>query len=147
MARSKNNRDADKIVVAVISTAWALFQLALPRFVILDSITVRAVHLAFAVTLIFLTLPARRRKRMQQMLTVSSRVRLINYILAGLACLSALYIVFDWIGISMRAGMPIARDVFISVILIGLLLEASRRVIGPALAIIAIVFTLYAFLG
>ncbi len=147
MARSKSNRDTNKVIIGIIATAWALFQLALPRFIILDSITIRAVHLAFAVTLIFLTLPASRRKQRQQILTVSSRAGLINYILAGLACLSALYIVFDWAGISMRAGMPIARDIVISVILIVLLLEASRRVIGPALAVIAIVFTLYAFLG
>ena len=147
MARLRSNRDANKIIIGIIAAAWALFQLALPRFIILDSITVRAVHLAFAVTLIFLTLPASRRKQEQPLLTAPSRVRLINYIFAGLACLSALYIVFDWTGISMRAGMPIRRDIVISVILIVLLLEASRRVIGPALGIIAIVFTLYAFLG
>jgi TRAP transporter 4TM/12TM fusion protein len=147
MARLRSNRDANKIIIGIIAAAWALFQLALPRFIILDSITVRAVHLAFAVTLIFLTLPASRRKQKQPLLTTSTRARLINYILAGLACLSALYIVFDWTGISMRAGMPIARDIVISVILIVLLLEASRRVIGPALGIIAIVLTLYAFLG
>ncbi len=147
MARSKSNRDTNKVIIGIISTAWALFQLALPRFIILDSITIRAVHLAFAVTLIFLTLPASRRKQRQQLFTTPGRAGLINYILAGLACLSALYIVFDWAGISMRAGMPIARDIVISVILIVLLLEASRRVIGPALAVIAIVFTLYAFLG
>jgi TRAP transporter 4TM/12TM fusion protein len=147
MARSTTNRDANKVIIGIISTAWALFQLALPRFIILDSITIRAVHLAFAVTLIFLTLPASRRKQKQQLFPTTSRAGLINYILAGLACLSALYIVFDWAGISMRAGMPIARDIVVSVILIVLLLEASRRVIGPALAIIAIVFTLYAFLG
>jgi len=45
----------DRAIIAVISTAWALFQLALPRFIILDSITIRAVHLAFAITLVFLT--------------------------------------------------------------------------------------------
>jgi TRAP transporter 4TM/12TM fusion protein len=147
MASSKSNRDINKVIIGIISTAWALFQLALPRFIILDSITIRAAHLAFAVTLIFLTLPASRRKQRQQPFATTSRARLINYILAGLACLSALYIVFDWAGISMRAGMPIARDIVISVILIVLLLEASRRVIGPALAVIAIVFTLYAFMG
>jgi len=47
----------------------------------------------------------------------------------------------------MRAGLPFRRDVVISVILIVLLLEATRRAIGPALAIIAILFTLYAFLA
>ena len=47
----------------------------------------------------------------------------------------------------MRSGKPLMRDVLFSVALIILLLEASRRVVGPALAIIVILFSLYAFFG
>ena len=144
----KNNRKADRTVVATISVAWALFQLSLPRLIILDSTTVRAVHLAFAITLVFLTFRGRaKHKQGKKFFNETSCIPLIDYILAGLACLSVLYFVFDWTGISMRAGVPIWRDVVVSVILIVLLLEASRRAIGPALAIIAILFTLYAFFG
>ncbi|MEA1933709.1 MAG: TRAP transporter fused permease subunit [Thermodesulfobacteriota bacterium] len=39
------------------------------------------------------------------------------------------------------------RDLVIGMVLVLLLLEATRRVIGPALPIIAILFTTYAFLG
>ena len=143
----RNRRNVDKIIIAVLSIAWALFQLALPRFIILDSITVRAVHLAFAITLVFLTIPITKHKRKRKSLNATSYTTLVNYILAGFACLSVLYIVLDWTGISMRAGMPIGRDIVISAILIILVLEASRRVIGPALTIIVILFTIYAFLG
>ena len=155
----KNNRKADqpcqrqhvsagRLIIAAVSAAWALFQLALPRLIILDSTTVRAVHLAFAITLVFLTYRGGfKQKWKTDVPKAVSRIPLIDYILAGLACLSVLYFVFDWTGITMRAGLPITRDVVISVILIVLLLEATRRAIGPALAIIAILFTLYAFLG
>ncbi len=155
----KNTRKADqpcqrqhvsagKLIIAVISVAWALFQLALPRLIILDSTTVRAVHLAFAITLVFLTCRGRAKQKWKTDVPKAvSRIPLMDYILAVLACLSVLYFVFDWTGITMRAGLPITRDVAISVILIVLLLEATRRAIGPALAIIAILFTLYAFLG
>jgi len=151
--------NVDRAIIAVISIAWALFQLALPRFIILDSTTVRIVHLAFAVTLVFLTIPALKHRRTPAVPTASSlrsktaggkatsHIPLVDYILAGFACLSVLYFVLDWTGISMRAGVPIRRDIIVSVILIVLLLEASRRAIGPALVIIAILFTLYAFLG
>ncbi len=138
----ESKTSVDGVLVGVISIAWALFQLSLPRFIILDSIMVRAIHLAFAVVLIFLTISITRHKR-----KATDRVPLVDYIVAGVACLSALYIVFDWVGISMRAGVPIWRDIAICAILIILVLEASRRVIGPALGIIAIVFTIYAFLG
>ena len=49
----RNKKRLDKIAIGVVSIAWALFQLALPRFIILDSITIRAIHLAFAIVLIF----------------------------------------------------------------------------------------------
>jgi TRAP transporter 4TM/12TM fusion protein len=47
----------------------------------------------------------------------------------------------------MRAGLPIKRDIILSIVLIVLLLEATRRAVGPALAVIALLFTLYAFFG
>ncbi|MCP4256295.1 MAG: TRAP transporter permease [Planctomycetes bacterium] len=144
----KNNIKIDRLIIAVISIAWALFQLALPRLIILDSTTVRAVHLAFAIALVFLTRRFRAKKNRRTDISDEIRhVPFIDYILAALACLSVLYFVFDWTGITMRAGLPLRRDIVISVILIVLLLEATRRAIGPALAIIAILFTLYAFLG
>jgi TRAP transporter 4TM/12TM fusion protein len=47
----------------------------------------------------------------------------------------------------MRYGAPITRDIVIGFILIVLLLEATRRVIGPALPGIATLFLIYSFLG
>ena len=143
MKRIAGRSITGKYLVGAISFAWAIFQLVLPRFIILDSITVRAIHLAFAVVLIFLTISVTRKKRTAH----ADRIPLIDYLLAMVGCLSALYIVFDWTGIMMRAGVPIGRDVVVSILLIVLVLEASRRVIGPALGIIAVLFTFYAFLG
>jgi TRAP transporter 4TM/12TM fusion protein len=137
-----------KFIIAAISIAWALFQLALPRLIILDSTTVRAAHLAFAMSLVFLTFRFRSEKNQRTDFSEEiHRIPVMDYILAVLACLSVLYFVFDWTGITMRAGLPIRRDIVISIILIVLLLEATRRAIGPALAIIAVLFTLYAFFG
>jgi TRAP-type uncharacterized transport system fused permease subunit len=142
-----DKRKADRFIVAGIALAWALFQLALPRLIILDSTTVRTVHLAFAVALVFLTIPVLKGHKKRGTFDSPHSIPLTDYILAGVACLCVLYFVLDWTGISMRAGLPIPRDIAASVILIVLLLEASRRAIGPAITIIAILFTLYAFLG
>ena len=143
----RNRKAGEKIIVGSLSLTWALFQLALPRFIILDSLTVRAVHLAFAIALIFLTIPLFKKRPEITFLNSKDHVPLFDYFLAILACLSVLYIVLDWKGISMRAGIPLERDMMISAVLIILLLEASRRVIGPALSFICILLTLYAFLG
>jgi TRAP transporter 4TM/12TM fusion protein len=133
-----------KVLIASISIAWALFQLSLPKFIIMDSIKVRAIHLAFAVTLVFLTQPFLKKKKT---LITKKSIPLFDYILAVVACFAVLYLMFYWTDIAMRSGTPILADIIIGTVLILLLLEASRRVIGPALSIIAILFTLYAFLG
>jgi len=133
----------DRAIVSVVALGWALFQLALPRLLLLDSIAVRAVHLAFALVLAFLTIPVRRGRPN----AAGSRVPVTAYVLAVVAVLSALYIVLDWRGISTRPGLPIRRDIIAGVLLIAFVLEASRRAIGPALAAIALAFTLYAFMG
>ena len=105
-------------MVAAISVAWALFQLSLPRLVILDSVTVRAIHLAFAMVLVFLTISITRHKRRGP----GDSVHPVDYLLAAIGCLAALYIVFDWTGITMRSGIPSARDVLVSIVLIVLVL-------------------------
>ncbi len=122
-----------------LGIAWALFQLSLPRFVILDSLTVRAIHLAFAGALVLLTVSLSRKPIERRLWW--------DYLLACLIAVTSLYVVLDREGIAMRAGMPIPRDIGLSILLVLLVLEASRRVIGPALSVIAIGFTVYAFLG
>jgi TRAP transporter 4TM/12TM fusion protein len=131
-------RPLEKYLVSVIAIAWASFQLSLASFLILDSIMVRAIHLAFAMVLGFLILPWRRH---------AETIPIYDYLLAIIGLISALYIVWDWEGIAMRSGAPSSRDVVLGIIIVIVLLEAARRSIGPALSIIVIVFTAYAFLG
>ncbi len=137
--------EINKKIVYSISILWALFQLALPKFIILDSLVVRTIHLAFAISLVFLTVPIFKPKG--EIDYKKDKIPLYDYILGILGVLVVLYIVLDWTAISMRAGRPIFRDIVFCVILILLVLEAARRIIGPALSIIAILFTIYAFLG
>jgi len=145
--RLRNKKPVDRSVIGIVSIAWALFQLALPRFIILDSITIRAIHLAFAIALVFLTIPLAKKKREIKFLNAKTYIPLLDYILAIGACCAVLYIVFEWTGISMRAGIPNSSDIVMSIVLILIVFESSRRVIGLPLVIIAILFTCYAFLG
>ena len=64
---------------------------------------------------------------------------------AVVGCLAALYLAIDYEGLARRQGQPFVRDIVIGIVLLVLLLEASRRVIGPALAVIVLVFTVYVF--
>jgi len=133
---------------SLVCVFWALFQLALPSVIILDSIRIRSIHLGFALFLLFIS-SAKTVKKSPEIIDKSKHwfFPIINLCLAIIASLSALYIMLDWQGISLRSGLPTPRDTVIGLLVIVLLLVAARRSIGPALSIIVLIFSIYAFLG
>jgi TRAP-type uncharacterized transport system fused permease subunit len=72
----------ENIQVGTVAISWALFQLALAGFLVLDSTKVRAIHLAFAITLLFLLAPCLKKpKRFLGFLSVHNRIPAMDYIL------------------------------------------------------------------
>jgi TRAP transporter 4TM/12TM fusion protein len=137
-----------RYVIPTIAVAWSLFQLSVASWLILDSTFIRAIHLAFALALVYLNIPMFKRPIFGiEYFAAKDRIPILDYIIAALAAYSALYIAIYYEAIAMRYGMPIPMDLVFGAILVVVLLEASRRVIGPALPIIAIFFIVYAFLG
>ena len=137
-----------KWVIPTIAVTWSLFQLSIASWLILDSTYIRSIHLGFALLIVFLNYPFFKKKKFGiKFLSATDRIPVFDYILAIAACFSALYLVLDFQGITTRYGAPITRDIVIGITLTILLLEASRRVIGPALPVIAIAFCGYAFFG
>lgn len=134
--------------VSLIALCWSLFQLSLAQFILLDSVAVRAIHLGFAMLICFLAYPAlKKRSEPERARALSPAIQAVRVVVSLTACLAAVYIVLDYDGISMRQGIPSTRDVAMGLLLIVVLLEASRRVVGPALPIISILFLLYALYG
>ena len=141
-------RPLEQKIVSLISISWALYQLALPSVVMINSTTRRAIHLAFAMALLFLLTPCfRKNEKIFSFLSAKDRIPILDVIFAVLGAGAALYLAVDYENIAFRAGVPIFRDIVFGVMLVLLLLEATRRVIGPALPIIAILFSAYAFFG
>ncbi|MGA8279652.1 MAG: TRAP transporter permease [Desulfobacterales bacterium] len=137
-----------RFVIPTIGVAWSLFQLSTASWLILDSTYIRAIHLAFAMLIVYLNYPLFKKARFGlTYFSQTDRIPIPDYVLAVVAAFSALYIVIDYDGLSMRYGTPILRDLVIGAALVLLLLEAARRVIGPALSVIASVFIAYAFAG
>lgn len=132
----------------VVALCWALFQMSTASWLLLDSLFVKAFHLAFALALIYLNIPAIKDTRWDLRILLSmKRVNWTDWVLAAIAMAAALYIFFDYAGISERPGQPIGRDLIVGVTLVVLMLEATRRVLGPALPIICCGFMAYVFLG
>ncbi|WP_027714361.1 TRAP transporter permease [Desulfuromonas sp. TF] len=139
-----------RFIVPTIALCWSVFQLSLSSWLLLDSTIIRAIHLAFALLIVFLSYPTLRRDVNLpglRWLGEKRKIPFADYLVAIVAALVALYIAIEYEGLASRVGQPNTLDLLIGVMLVVLLLDAARRVIGPALPVIAGVFTLYAFFG
>ncbi len=134
-------------VLLFVPLVWSLFQLwyASPlafilEFGVLNSTEARAIHLAFAVFLTFTAFQFRRRSPRHY-------IPVLDWILALAGSFCAAYIYLFYEELAHRAGAPTTLDLVIAVSGMLLLLEATRRALGPPLMIVAIVFLVYTFGG
>jgi len=145
---SRKPQGAERYVVPAVAVLWCFFQLSIASWWILDTIFIRAVHLGFALLIVYLNYPMfKETHRGLKFLSVKHKIPVPDYLVAVTAALCATYIAIDYEGICTRYGAPILRDMVVGFALTVLLLEAARRVIGPALPVIAIAFCIYAFFG
>ncbi len=75
------------------------------------------------------------------------RIPVWEWLLSIIGAASALYIFVYYREISTRVGAPTMQDMVVFVIGIMILLEATRRSLGPALTIVASLFLVYNVLG
>ena len=140
-------------IVAAIAIIWSLFQLwyASPfpfwfNFGMFKGLPARAIHLGFALILAFLIFPFSR----------SKKISVIDIFISLLGAFCCLYIYFFYDQLVDRGGIllkitfgeyTIPIELIIGTIGILILLEATRRVIGIPLVIIAICFLLFSYFG
>ena len=127
-------------IINGICILFAAFQLYTATFGILDAHLQRAIHLTFGFLLIFLLYPTRQSWSKTKMNPID-----VLFALAG-AC-SAMYIVYNYNELVLRAGMNTETDFIVALIGTVLVFEAARRVVGWPMIIVALVFLLYAFFG
>ena len=127
-------------IINGICVLFAAFQLYTATFGILDAHLQRAIHLTFGFLLIFLLYPTRQSWSKTKMNPID-----VLFALAG-AC-SAMYIVYNYNELVLRAGMNTETDFIVDLIGTVLVFEAARRVVGWPMIIVALVFLLYAFFG
>ena len=141
-------------LVAIIAITWSLFQLwyASPfpfwlNFGMFKGLPARAIHLGFALLLAFLIFPYARGKR----------VNFIDILIAitGAICCLYIYVFYDQLvdrgGILLKINLSdnftIPIELILGIIGILILLEATRRVIGVPLVVIAVCFLLFSYFG
>jgi TRAP transporter 4TM/12TM fusion protein len=133
-----------------LAIAWSLFQLYTAYAGLYDLLIQLPVHVAFAIALGFLTQPTPDSPEAAARLAARRPRRWLDGTLALLALACAAHYVWHNERLATRMAMvddPERLDVVVGVLFTVLLLEASRRHIGPALVILALVFVAYAFVG
>ncbi len=148
-------------LIPFMAICWSFFQLYI-AYDPINSIIARSIHLTFAITMVYLALPAKEKPGVPRWINwaiqifpfITAKMRDVretipwyDYVLAIVAGCGAAYMAWDYLGIIQRSGIPFDRDVVVGTILVLLLLEAARRALGPALPILAGIFLLYSFVG
>lgn len=130
--------------------AWSLFQLYVSSDWVLEftpwmgADVVKRFHLIFAGFLAFLSYPAFKS-------SPRNRIPILDWVMAiaiAIACAYLIYsTVWDAEAFEMRLGTPSTLDLIFGVSGLVLLLEATRRALGPPLMIVAILALSYAYFG
>jgi TRAP transporter 4TM/12TM fusion protein len=125
-------------VVAVISVAMALFHIYTARFGTLEALRQRSIHVVFALALVFLLYPFRKKW------AATPRVGILDVLMVIAAVIPPLYLFYNHTELTLRAGDLNRTDLIIGVLGIVVVLEAGRRMmqILPAIALLALAYPL-----
>ena len=128
-----------KHIVFIFAVGLALFHLYNGGVRPITADILRSIHVGFGITIIFMFYP------------LAMKNNKMSFLVDVLFCIASLawvgYFTFTLDEVPMRTGNPIFMDIFISTIGVIVLFEATRRVLGTVLPIIALVFLLYALFG
>ncbi|KAA3622092.1 MAG: DUF3394 domain-containing protein [Proteobacteria bacterium] len=140
-------------LLLVVAFSWSLFQLwiasPLPfvfselfgfSFGILNNTESRSLHLAFAIFLAFTSFPALKR-------SPRDRVPVQDWVFALVGAVCAAYLFLLYEQLAGRAGDATTYDIVVAIIGVLILLEATRRALGPPLMVVASVFLIYTLFG
>ncbi|MGP9500289.1 MULTISPECIES: TRAP transporter permease [unclassified Halomonas] len=135
-----------KLLVS-IAAAWSLFQLwiasPLPYMIgfgVFSATEARSIHLAFALFLAYMAYPALKR-------SPRDRIPLQDWMFAAVAAFCGGYLFLFYSELAQRPGRPITQDIVVGIVGIIMLLEATRRALGPPLMVVAAIFIGYSLFG
>ena len=125
-------------IVTGVAVGTSLFYLYAATATIVTQM-LRGLFVMLTLFLTILAFPGGRKNR--------QRIPWYDWVLAFLACLPILYMLWDFEEFVYRAVTPTSLDLVMGVILIALILEATRRTTGWILAVIILGFLVYAYAG
>jgi TRAP transporter 4TM/12TM fusion protein len=130
-------------VIVVIAIAMSAYHLYTGYFGAPEALLHRSTHLLFVLVLIFFLFPLSIKERFKKFRWMDGIP-----ILLTLTSIGYLFVNYEYVVTRYSYVHPLTNaDMFFGIVLTLLLIEGSRRVIGPALPITAAVFLAYAYVG
>ena len=125
-----------RMVVVVVGVCLSLFHLWSNTLGVLPELQRNAAHYALILFLGYLLYPVSKRH--------AARALVVDYVLAGLSLVAALYLVFFEDALHARNEVPNTADLIFAGLAILLLLEITRRTSGLFIPVLALGFLAYA---
>ena len=130
-------------VIAGVGVAMSVYHLYTGYFGAPEALLHRAIHLFFTMTLIFFLFPISKKDWVKKYRWTDGLPMLLTW-----ASIGYLFYNYEYVITRYALVHPLSpADMTFGIMLIVLLMEASRRVIGAALPITAVVFLFYAYAG
>ena len=130
------------LFVSITAVAMALFHLYTAGFGRFPALQQRSIHLAFALLLTFYLYPVRKKGLSGKW---SSVINFGSSIGALISCGNIAFVIYYVL--YERAGAATNMDIVLGTVLIILVIDMTRRIMGWSLPIITLVFIAYGFLG
>ena len=139
------------MVISLALVSMSVYHIYASGFGLIRELLHRGIFLAFMLGLVFLLFSWRKSDSTAPAPPAWFRISgvpIIDIILAGLGVIAALYLpLLPPEIVSERVGNPSQSDVYMGSFLLILVLEATRRSVGPTLPIIALIFIAFALFG
>lgn len=129
------------VLYALIAAGFSLWYLYTSGFGLVSTETNRGLYLLFTAVMVFLGFPARRG-------SPKDRPSFFDFLCVAAAVVSVGYWMDQYVPYAMfRVSEPNKWDLIMGITAIAVMLETSRRALGPAIPIIAAVFLLQLYYG
>jgi TRAP transporter 4TM/12TM fusion protein len=135
-----------RIAIVCIGIIFGLFQLYAAGYRPLPAMQHRSVHLSMGLMLVFLVYSLINEEKYKSILLQKSG-KALDLLCVALSAFVGIYIYTNYMDIAMRRGSPTDLDVFVAVVGVILVVEATRRVSGLPLPVLGVFFLLYVWFG
>jgi TRAP transporter 4TM/12TM fusion protein len=126
--------------LVIFAVSMSIFQFSIAGIGGMTPLLLRAIHLAFASTLIFLIYPARRGSPRRRITFLDGAGIILSWI-------TAIYLIHSFDDLAARAGDPSRSDVLWGVVAILLVLEITRRTTDWMMTLLGAGVIFYAYVG